>query len=245
MTAPGTKKQNLDRRFDQTQLRESGHGQRVHRDYAAHFFRWGFAAKFVKPGMKVLDLGCGQDLPLHNTLSSSLSTVPQLYVGVDLNRINRRGAKWATIKDEFNFIDRYQEVIDDHGKFDVITCFEMIEHMHAVDGQNLLRAARRCLADGGKFLLSTPVYNGKRMAANHIKEYTIDELRTQISDAGLKITERYGTFASWPEIKKVLTEGERKLYEQLNRYYSHEVLSCFLAPKYPDASRNNIWILEK
>lgn len=244
MAKPGTKKQNLDRRFDQTQLREAGHGQRVHRDYAAHFFRWGYAGRFVKKGMRVLDVGCGQDLPLMKTLSSSLNTVPELYVGVDLNTVKPTKNKWAMIYDEFNFIDDYDQIVD-VGCFDVATCFEVIEHMHPCDGERLLQALFAALKDDGVLLLSTPVYNGRKMAANHIHEYLRDELRELIEACGFCVDRTHGTFASWPEIKQVITAEERALYEELNQYYSHDVLSCFLAPKYPEASRNIIWILRK
>lgn len=244
---PGTRKQDLDRRFDKTQLRANMHGRLVHRDYAAHFFRWGYAQRFVGPKTRVLDIGCGQDLPLQNILGASPSTVPELYVGVDMNKLRECKRKWVLLFDEFNFIDSYPRILN-HERvggvgFDLITCFEVIEHMHVVDGQNLLSAMKTCLRPDGQVLLSTPVYNGRKMAANHIHEYQRDELCMRILDAGLKIDRIHGTFASWPEIRKVITPEERALYEELLAYYSHEVLSCFLAPKYPEASRNNVWVL--
>lgn len=83
------------------------------------------------------------------------------------------------------------------------------------------------------------------MAANHLKEYTVSELRELIEESGAwRVERRFGTFASWNDIKKVMTPTERALYDELNQYYSHEVLSCFLAPKYPDACRNNVWVLK-
>lgn len=249
MAHSGQREQNLDRRFDQTQLRQGQHGKLVHRDYAAHFFRWGYAQRFVKGGERVLDIGCGQDLPMQNILGASPSHIPSLYVGVDMNRLRECKRKWVQLFDEFNFIDDYQQVLD-HERvggegFDLITCFEVIEHMHVEDGVRLLQAAHACLSPGGEFLLSTPVYNGRKMAANHIHEYGIQELQGHVLANGFEIVRRHGTFASWPEIKKVLTPEEKALYEELNTYYCHDVLACFLAPKYPDASRNNVWVLRR
>lgn len=245
---PGTREQNLDRRFDQTQLRENMHGKLVHRDYAAHFFRWGYAQRFVKAGARVLDIGCGQDLPLQNILGASPGTVPELYVGVDMNKLRECKRKWVLLLDEFNFIDDYQQVLDHErvgGKgFSLITCFEVLEHMHVDDGVKLLAAMKASLAPGGQILLSTPVYNGRKMAANHIHEYGFQELQGHILTAGFTIDRLHGTFASWPELKKVLTDSDRELYEELLQYYSHDVLSCFLAPKYPEASRNIVWVLK-
>lgn len=246
---PGSKPQDLNRRYDTTQLHETGHGQRVHRDYAAHFFRWGWASRFVKSKeTRVLDVGCGQDLPLVKILTASLSTVPAKYVGVDLNKITRRtGISWVeAILDEFDFPGGGWEVVArDHGPFDLVSCFEVIEHMHKVDGERLLAGIRECMADGAKLLLSTPVYNMRKMAANHIHEWTVDELRESIEASGLRVVERFGTFASWNDIKRVCTDAERELVDQVGRFYGGDVLACFLAPKYPDASRNNAWVVEK
>lgn len=248
-TAPGRRPQNLDRRFDQTQLKSTAHGRVVHRDYAAHFFRWGYASNFVKQGQtRMLDIGCGQEWPMARTLTHKLATVPALWVGVDLNAIKKKpGMAWTRMHDEFSFVDRHPELVKAYGKnsFDVITCFEVIEHMHRPDGLRLLRCAADLIAPGGTFLLSTPVYNGKKMAANHLKEYTIAELQDLIDESKRwGVERRFGTFTSWNDLKRVMTPQERGLYEELHGYYDHEVLSCFLAPKYPDAARNNCWMLK-
>lgn len=245
---PGSKPQDLDRRFDTTQLHEGGHGKRVHRDYAAHFFRWGWASKFVKSReTRVLDVGCGQELPLVRVMTGSLSTVPAHYVGVDLNKIAKKpGLGWVkAVMDQFSFVDDWSEVVEAHGEFDLVTCFEVIEHMHKADGERLLEGINGCLSRFGTALLSTPVYNSKKMAANHIHEWTIDELTESIESAGLEVIERFGTFASWNDINKVCTPVERSLLGEVGRFYGGDVLACFLAPKYPDASRNNAWVLKK
>lgn len=246
---PGSKPQDLDRRYDTTQLKESGHGQYVHRDYAAHFFRWGWASRFVEAKItRVLDVGCGQDLPLAKVLHASLSMIPSAYVGVDLNKnVRRDGSAWVEkIYDQFDFPGGgWKEIKKNHRPFDLISNFEMIEHMHVDSGEQLLIGMRECLAEDGKILLSTPVYNGRKMAANHIHEYGIEELQTLIESVDLEVVERFGTFASWNAIRKVCTESERRLLDETAKFYGGDVLACFLAPKYPDASRNNVWVLKK
>ncbi len=249
-TPPGKRPNDFDRRFDKTQLKQNTHGYTVHRDYAAHFFRWGFAFKRIKAyETRVLDLGCGQDCPLARVLSFRMSAVPGFMLGVDLNKIQKPfKCKWFQVKDEFSFVDRHEELVKEHGaaSFDLVTCFEVIEHMHPPDGKRLLENAADLTRVGGEMVLSTPVYNGKKMAANHLHEYRIDELRDLILSTGRwEVAHRFGTFASWNEIKKVMTREELHLYDELARYYDHEVLSCFLAPKYPDSSRNNAWVLRR
>src|SRR6266436_3865394 len=52
------------RRFDQTYLSADVHGHYVHRDYAAHFFRWGWVPRHLAgvDHHRVLDIGCGPEL---------------------------------------------------------------------------------------------------------------------------------------------------------------------------------------
>ena len=230
-----------DRVFDKSSLRAGSHGQWVHRDYLAHAFRWGFAGRFVTGDTEVLDVGCGVDVPMINILTMPRNQVPKKYVGVDLNREPRRAPSrgWAVLRWEFNFVERHAEL----DQFDLVTCFEMLEHMYKSDGLRLLSGLAARLRQTGTLLLSTPVFNGKA-AADHLHEWTVDELSEAIEAAGLRIERRHGTFASHNDIKRVATAAELDIMTRLSKYYSGEVMACFLAPLYPDASRNCVWVLK-
>jgi 2-polyprenyl-3-methyl-5-hydroxy-6-metoxy-1,4-benzoquinol methylase len=196
--------------------------------------------------MHVLDVGCGPDQMLTQILRRSLSTVPKQYVGVDLNPIKKKtGIAWAAVHDEFNFIERHKELMKQYGLFDVITNFEVIEHMPKAAGQRLLKAMATCLKPAGTLLLSTPVYNEKHMAANHIHEYREGELESCIVKAGLEVVRKHGTFMTSQAIKRVATKEERKLIDELSQFYCWDVLANFLAPKYPAAASNICWVLRR
>jgi 2-polyprenyl-3-methyl-5-hydroxy-6-metoxy-1,4-benzoquinol methylase len=284
-----------DRRFDKTQLRARGHGRTVHRDYAAHAFRWNFTAHYiqdlanikialdslnvmctaattqeeldrimklesyiediflkygwvqrhVKQGLKILDVGCGQDQPLLYVLGARMPTVPELYVGVDLNRIGKKSqVRWAKIHDELDFTNHTNWLLTTYGEFDLVTCFEVIEHMQVEDGAKLLRGIHKMLEPGGRLFLSTPVFNGSA-AANHCHEWTIPELWNELETQGFSILHRYGTFASKYDIYGVLSKEQQATYDKLERYYGNDILSCMYAPLYPDQSRNNLWICSR
>lgn len=246
-----------NRLFDTTQLKAEHHGYFVHRDYAAHFFRWGWVSKMFNTGRvnKILDVGCGQDIPLARVMMAPgiYQTCQPEYWGVDLNKIsNYPNAKWIHVLDEFNFCERYHELCGsktpngeihrfENSCFDFITNFEVIEHMTVEWGFYMLQCFAWCLKAGGKLILSTPVFNGQA-ANNHVHEYTIEELQGYLNQAGFTVLERHGTFASLHDIKKVCTEEERQVMEDMRSWFGNDVVSCFLAYKYPDASRNNVWV---
>ncbi len=231
-----------DRVFDKTSLREKSHGQWIHRDYFAHAMRWAHAGRYINGATDVLDVGCGPDVQLINVLTMPRNQVPKSYVGVDFNREPQKhpNRQWATLHWQFNFIERWQEL----GQSDVVTCFEMLEHVHLLDGPRVLEGLKGCLRNDGLLLLSTPVFNGKA-AATHLHEWTIPELAGAIETAGLVVERRFGTFARATDLRKVATEEDLRMVARLHPYYSDEVLACFLAPLYPDASRNNVWLCRR
>jgi SAM-dependent methyltransferase len=223
----------------------------VHRDYAAHFFRWGWVSRQVKAGARVLDVGCGQDQPMLYTLGQRMQTVPELYVGVDLNRLMKKSSvRWSKIHDEFDFVNNATKLWDlyGHSTFDVAVCLEVIEHMGVEDGFMLLKNLFYGLKPGGVLYLSTPVFNGSA-AANHIHEYTIPELKEAIEKAGFTVERRIGTFASKPEIVHAMRQSKNAvaidLYGQLEEWFGGDVMATFMAALYPDASRNNMWVCRK
>lgn len=234
---------DLTREFDQTSLTDKSHGELVHRDYAAHFFRWGFVGRFIETDQTtILDVGCGPDTPLVRSLRSPRNFVPKLYVGCDLNLMPKRKPPsfyWTRFHWGFNFLEQASSL----EQFDLVTCFEMIEHMRREDGIKLLHRLRERLEPAGILLLSTPVFSG-RAAANHLHEWGIEELRTEIEGAGLRVEGRYGTFGNVKTLKRAASVEHAATMSAIEKFYSAEVAACFLAPLYPDASRNNVWVLK-
>lgn len=253
--------------FDTTALRYSSYGHRVHRDYLAHVFRWGWASKYIntspKGGHRVLEAGCGADAPLYMSLRNvrGINHRPDFYLGVDLNKIaplskfsmEGKLASQMVLKERFNFVTDWRLLLEQYGPtFDTAVSFEVIEHMTEVHGDEYLRGINALLAPGGKLLISTPVFNG-RAANNHIREYTVDELRDKLERHGFHITDRFGTFASYNDIKRGLDETMtsavatevRAVYERAREFYGDDVMACFLAPVLPDHSRNNAWVAVK
>ena len=257
------KRHNPEAEYDTTSCRHKAYEKTVHRDYIAHCMRWGWATTFINDKTKVLEPGCGADSPLYRALKQARGTNqrPKLYVGVDLNKISALRTKSPTgelartmvLKEDFNFVTRWSELKKEFGaSFDIAVSFEVIEHMTEPLGDRYLRAVHELLAGDGKLLLSTPVFNGKA-AKNHIREYTVAELNEKLKRAGFEVVDRFGTFASYNDVKRGLREtlprdeGQLllKTLDRAKEFYGNEVMSCFLAPLLPDHSRNNVWVATK
>lgn len=252
-------KKRDDRDFDTTQLREAGHGKTLGRDYSAHFFRWSFARRFISVKDTVLEVGCGEDRPLSKILTGGAAPHVKQYVGVDINKLKPSGSQRLDFLGEFNFVQKHKELLKMFGEFDVVVHYEVIEHMAVAHGRKMLRNCFDMLKPGGLMLMSTPCYDGKRHAANHIHEYTVPELQKATEKAGFEILHRFGTFMDIKHIGKgtpaVPVESKHDdneinnaalvLREYLGQYYDNDALSCIFAPIYADDARNNLWVCKK
>ncbi len=235
------------REFDVSSLREGSHGRWIHRDYAAHYFRWGFARRFIMANHSVLDAGCGSEAPLATVLCQYANTIPRRYVGTDYGTIGHkalRARSWTTYYEKFDMSGprAANDLIGEHGLFDRVVSYEVLEHMTVKSGVPYLRNLKTCLADDGILLLSTPVFNG-RAAANHVHEYTLTELAGIFEKLELEVEDRFGTFMNLPTLELVGTPSELSIVNQLRAFYDDTIISNFLAPLYPDSSRNCVWVL--
>jgi 2-polyprenyl-3-methyl-5-hydroxy-6-metoxy-1,4-benzoquinol methylase len=240
-----------DREYDTTQLHATQHGKSLHRDYSSHFFRWSFARRFITPKDHVLEIGCGEDKPLSKILTGGASARVNTYIGVDLNKLKPSNSQRLTFLGEFNFVERQKELLKmQPGGFDVVVHLEVIEHMRVDLGAKMLKACFASLRPGGVMLMSTPVYDGVRHAANHIHEYTVPELEKAVVKAGFKVERRYGTFMDIKHIGKVETDrvdpaAVKAVAKALGEYFDNDAISNIFGPLYPDHARNNLWICRR
>ena len=249
---PITRKVERDERdYDTTQLHEKVHGQTLHRDYSAHFFRWSFARRFINNKHEVLEVGCGEDQPLVKILTRNVAPYVKTYTGVDINKLKPSINRRLTLIGEFNFVERYKELLKTKPEgWDVLVNYEVIEHMKVEHGSKLLKAMFACTKPGGFLLISTPVYDGIRHAANHIHEYTVPELKKAIEKAGYTVEKRFGTFMDVKHIGKAEPVGCSKdavaeVRRALEQYFDNDALSNIFGPLHADQARNNLWVCRR
>ncbi|MFY9808925.1 MAG: glycosyltransferase [Pseudonocardiaceae bacterium] len=146
-----------------------------------HYHRYALAARFTA-GARVLDLACGEGYG-----AALLATQARDVVGVDIDpqTVEHASANYPAGKLTFtvgSMIDA--ELLAGADRFDVITCFEALEHVEEQDA--LIAVVRRLLVPGGLFLTSTPdvaVYSHEHGNDNpfHVRELTEPQFRALLS----------------------------------------------------------------
>lgn len=118
--------------------------------YFEHLNRYVFAANYVKT-KKVLDLACGSGYGTRILSDAGAKEV----IGIDISReaIAYASKKYGNDKTHFKISDAL-EINLPAKHFDVIVCFEFIEHI--VNQEALLKEIRRLLSNDGILVISTP-----------------------------------------------------------------------------------------
>lgn len=225
----------------------------IHRDYLAHCFRWTHVAKFMHQAGRyktahLLDVGCGREAPLPKLLfASRLTHTTGSYTGVDYGPCERPSTISDTT-DKFNatFLPKtdFVKAKLPRDKYDVITSFEVLEHVEPFHSYSMLKRMRSLMHTGSTAFISTPCYEAATgAAANHVNEMSYVALEAMIKLAGLRISTVYGTFASQKDYKKLLSPNDRAMFDKLGEYYDSNVLACIFAPLFPAESRNCLWVL--
>jgi len=141
-----------------------------------HLARYKFASRLLQSTDNVLDYGCGTGYG-----TRLMRDYARYVYGVDNNEacIEKAHQRYGESFGVWDLLNLIQEPLD--AAFDVITCFEVIEHMASDAANDLLFQLSNCLTKHGFLILSTPrakpmelrsVYR-KRF---HTHEYKWDEL---------------------------------------------------------------------
>lgn len=202
-------------------------------DYAAYFFRWGFVKRFVRAELTVLDVECGRASPLATILKQTLARVPRRYVGTFAGRSGRGlpSYPWASYVPKLDFsnakaVAKFRKT---NGPFDVVVCLDELDRLVTkASRQRLLTNLGSVVAPGGVLLLST--------AAD-------PDAREEIERAGLFAEDCFGTYLRPESLRDEVTAAHASLVKQLTGYYDDDVARVLLAPLYPEASVEHVWVL--
>ncbi|MGH3833872.1 MAG: class I SAM-dependent methyltransferase, partial [Pseudonocardiaceae bacterium] len=148
-----------------------------------HYHRYALAARFCT-GARVLDLACGEGYG-----PALLAARAREVMGVDIDPLTVEHAATHYRGDNLRFTVGSMldpELLADAERFEVITCFEALEHVAEQDA--LLAVVARLLAPGGLFLTSTPdveVYSHEHGNDNpfHVRELTEPQFQALLGAA--------------------------------------------------------------
>ena len=250
----------------------------IHRDYIAHCLRWTHVIKRLYERKtyqtaRILDVGCGRELPFAKTLYSS-KLAPAIYLGVDAGPIlDEEVAKIAKTQkfphklwENTNFLELDKTDVDAYtdkdaggdGLPNLVTCFEVLEHVEPKMMFDMLEHMKQLTSDDARFFISTPCWNRVDCAVNHVNEMLYESLGAGFERHGFIVENVYGTFASIRDYEHLLDPARQgvdvdhceathlnDIFNQLREYYDTNFLSCVFAPLFPAQSRNCLWELRK
>ncbi|RPJ32999.1 MAG: cyclopropane fatty acyl phospholipid synthase [Verrucomicrobiaceae bacterium] len=190
----------------------------------------------LKPGMRLLDIGCGW---------GSLMAHAARHYGAQCVGITISKEQAAFVRDKHRGLPveaRLQDYRDLRGRFDRIASIGMFEHVGHKNHRSFMRAAHRCLADDGVFLLHTIgknergnpsdpwieryiFPNGEVPALGPVGDaidglFVAEDMHNFGADYDQTLMAWHGNFeAAWPRFANAM--GER--FHRMWRYY---LLSC-------------------
>jgi ubiquinone/menaquinone biosynthesis C-methylase UbiE len=162
--------------------------------YLEHISRYALAAALAR-GKRVLDVGCGCGYGSHYLALHGASVVLGVDTAEDALRFARERYSHPTLG--FALMNAGRLAVD--SAFDLVTCFEMIEHVE--DAPAVLSQISGVMSKDGILLVSTPnkaVYvAGGRGGTNpfHRREYTLQEFERLLTNefATVSIIGQYWT----------------------------------------------------
>lgn len=138
--------------------------------YQEHIARYVLAAGYVQ-GLRVLDVGCGVGygsrwLLDHGARSVLAFDISEDAIGHAREYYGAEGLEFRVASAaDFDFGER----------FDVVTCFELIEHVD--QQQDVVHCIRRALKDDGLLIMSTPRALAEKRTDFHTHEFSEGEFR--------------------------------------------------------------------
>ena len=141
-----------------------------------HYGRYLLASRFVA-SKRVLDMPSGEGFG-----SFLLAQTARSVVGIDIDEKSLTHARSCYVHPglEFYLGDMTKDIAFPDGSFDIITCFEGIEHIDQESQQKAISEFKRLLTPDGMLFMSTPnrlVYSDAQNYHNpyHIHEFCFEE----------------------------------------------------------------------
>jgi len=158
--------------------------------------------RHLRPSDHAVDLGCGD-----GRRAALLLPFVRRVSGVDHQERPLRFARLLVDDDRLGLVR--QDIVDAlpfrSGSVDLVTAFELVEHVPLDAARGILREAGRILRPGGRLIVTTPnrrsLHNrvwGHRLNPKHCHEVSLPELRALVEQAGFAVLELTGVYLPVP-----------------------------------------------
>ncbi len=201
-----------------------------------HWHRYVVASDYVDE-KTVLDVACGEGYGAHLLAQRAASVV-----GVDVDRATIEYNSSSYVRHNLRFVPADMGALAGHfpsQSFDVITCFEALEHVPGDIQRQFVDTARGLLRPGGILLVSSPnpiAYNEHRDEPNpfHVRELPLSQFEELLSESFANVEifcqRIYSGSYLWPRTKatpslfqegqlRLTAEGFRPVQEPLQAHY--------------------------
>lgn len=145
-----------------------------------HLVRYKFVSGFLKPTDIILDGACGTGYG-----TRYLSDFCQEIIGIDIDDATIARANELYGGENRTF--KKMNVLEATGKYDIIVCYETVEHVSQEEGHRLIQRYKECLKPGGILFVSTPKKLPiEELSSNRIEshefEYTYEDFKGLLED---------------------------------------------------------------
>ena len=126
--------------------------------------------------VSILDIGCGMGFLLLSLKNSGYSSIS----GIDTDEQQIRSCKdknlqVSLVQDSVGYLN------NSSAKYDLITAFDVLEHIPAAEQISFLKAINNALKPGGQLILTVPNANSVLASRNRYIDYTHHVLFTEVS----------------------------------------------------------------
>lgn len=162
--------------------------------------------KYVPRGSRFLEVGCATgDIGI--TLSKNGYNGLMIDFSDEASReVMRNMEKEKAVDVRFERKDLFQISTDE--KFDLITMFEVLEHIK--EDKEALKKVNDLLEQGGMFLLSVPakrkLWGASDIIAGHVRRYDKEELTYLVKQSGFEVIKIFSYGFPWLNIAKYVRD---------------------------------------